>query len=148
VTLTQYASPSLLLLDGKHVAGIILRSDGSGFYGGGTYDIIGPGENALGYPTVPAKPGDTIEIFAVGLGQSTAGEAWAASAVNHGVNLFINDVTVVNYSSAVLAGSGLFQINLEVPAGLGTGDIPIATSVGMVGLGDVASAPGAVISLQ
>jgi len=35
VTLASLA-PSLLLLDDKHVAGIILRSDGSGAYGGVT----------------------------------------------------------------------------------------------------------------
>jgi sugar lactone lactonase YvrE len=40
VTLGQFG-PSFNLLDGKHVAGIILRSDGSGAYGGGAYDIVG-----------------------------------------------------------------------------------------------------------
>jgi hypothetical protein len=29
--------------DGKHVGGIILRTDGSGAYGNGSYDIIGLG---------------------------------------------------------------------------------------------------------
>ena len=38
VTLAPFA-PSFSLLDAKHVAGIILRSDGSGAYGGGSYDI-------------------------------------------------------------------------------------------------------------
>ena len=41
VTLSQFA-PSFLLLDNKHVAGIILRKDNSGAYGGGSYDILGP----------------------------------------------------------------------------------------------------------
>ena len=42
VTVAQFA-PSFSLLDAKkHVAGIILRPDGSGAYGGGTYDILGP----------------------------------------------------------------------------------------------------------
>jgi hypothetical protein len=41
VTLAEFA-PSFLLRDNKHVAGIIPRSDGSGAYGGGTYDILGP----------------------------------------------------------------------------------------------------------
>ena len=57
VTLAQFG-PCFSLLDGKHVAGIILRSDGSGADGGGAYDIIGPTGSALGYKTVAAKAGD------------------------------------------------------------------------------------------
>ena len=41
VTLAQFGPP-FCLLDSKHVAGIIARSNGSGAYGGGTYDIVGP----------------------------------------------------------------------------------------------------------
>ena len=41
VTLALLA-PSLSLLDNKHVAGVILTPDGSGAYGGGTYDLVGP----------------------------------------------------------------------------------------------------------
>ena len=69
VTLNTFA-PSFSLLDSKHVSGIILRKDHSGAYGGGTYDIIGPTGNSLGYPTVAAKPGDSLELFAVGFGPS------------------------------------------------------------------------------
>ena len=70
VTLAAFA-PSFSLLDGKHVAGIIIRSDGSGAYGGGTYDILGPTGSSLGYPTVAAKAGDTVELFGVGFGPTT-----------------------------------------------------------------------------
>jgi hypothetical protein len=48
------------VLDTTHVAGVILRSNGKGAYGGGAYDIIGPTGSSLGYPTVrvsPAYPG-------------------------------------------------------------------------------------------
>jgi hypothetical protein len=45
VTLGQFG-PSFSLLDSTHVAGIIIRSNGSGAYGGGTYDIIGPSGSA------------------------------------------------------------------------------------------------------
>jgi len=45
VTLSQYG-PSWSLLDGKHVAGIILRSDGSGAYGGGPTTSWDPPEPA------------------------------------------------------------------------------------------------------
>jgi hypothetical protein len=55
VTLAAIA-PSFLLLDSTHVTGIIIRSDGSGTQGGGTYDIIGPTGTSLGYQTVAANP--------------------------------------------------------------------------------------------
>jgi len=67
VNLAPFA-PSLLLLDSKHVAGIILRTDGSGAYGGGTYDIIGPTGTSLGYRTVAPRAGDTISLFGTGFG--------------------------------------------------------------------------------
>jgi hypothetical protein len=61
VTLAQFG-PSFSLLDSKHVAGIIIRSDGPGAYGGGVYDIIGPTGSSLGYATVAASAGDTVEL--------------------------------------------------------------------------------------
>ena len=108
--------PSFLLLDSKHVAGIILRSNGSGAYGGGTYDIIGPTGNSLGYPTVAAKAGDTIELFAVGLGPTNpavpAGQAFSGAApTTNPVTLLINNVSVTP-TFAGLSGAGLYQINL------------------------------------
>ena len=53
VMLARFA-PSFNLLDTKHIAGIIIRSDGSGAYGGGTYDIIGPTDRRSA-STVAAK---------------------------------------------------------------------------------------------
>ena len=135
VMLAQFA-PSFLLLDSKHVAGIILRSNGTGTYGGGTYDIIGPTGNSLGYATVAAKAGDTIELFAVGLGPTNpavpAGQTFSGTApATNPVRLLINNVSVVA-AFAGLSGAGLFQVNLTVPAGLGTGDVSLAATVGGV----------------
>src|SRR6202034_3396233 len=83
VTLAQFG-PSFLLLDAKHVAGIILRSDGSGAYGGGPYDIIAPTGTSLGYKTVSAKASDTIVLFGTGFGPTTpavsAGQAFSGAA--------------------------------------------------------------------
>jgi uncharacterized protein (TIGR03437 family) len=61
VNLAQFG-PSFSLLDGTHVAAIILRSDGSGTYGGGSYDIVGPTGTSLGYKTVAAKAGDVVNF--------------------------------------------------------------------------------------
>ena len=86
VTLTQFG-PSFLLLDNKHVAGIIVRPDGSGAQGGGTYDFIGPTGNSLGYATVAAKAGDTVELYAVGLGPTNpvvpAGRGYSGGSADH-----------------------------------------------------------------
>jgi uncharacterized protein (TIGR03437 family) len=132
VTLAQFA-PSFLLLDTEHVTGIIVRSDGTGAYGGGTYDIVGPTGSSLGYPTVAAKAGDSLLLFGVGFGPTTpvvsAGQAFTgAASTNKTVNVLINNVSVIP-SFAGLSGAGLYQINLMLPAGLGTGDVTLAASV-------------------
>jgi uncharacterized protein (TIGR03437 family) len=128
VTLGQ-ASPSFSLLDNKHVAGIILRFDGSGAYGGGTYDIIGPTGTSLGYPTVAAKAGDIVELFGVGFGPTNptvpAGKIFSGAAVTvNPVQLTIGG-TAVSPSFAGLTSAGLYQFNLTIPAGLGSGDVPL-----------------------
>jgi len=46
-------------------------------------------------------------------------------------------------SFAGLSGAGVYQINLTVPEGLGTGDVPLAATVG-----GAQSQPAVVISLQ
>jgi len=140
VTLAPFA-PSFLLLDTKHVTGIILRP-------GGTYDIIGPTGNSLGFPTVAAKAGDTVELYAVGLGPTTppvqAGQAFPGNAAptTNPVSLLINKVSVAP-SFAGFSSSLLYQINLTVPAGLGTGDVPLVAAVG-----GAQTQTGVVISLQ
>jgi uncharacterized protein (TIGR03437 family) len=146
VTLAQVA-PSFFLLDEKHVAGIILRSDGSGAYGGGSYDIIGPTGSSLGYRTVAAKAGDSVALFGTGFGPTNpavaAGQAFSGAApTTSPVTLHINNVSVA-VSFAGLSGAGLYQINLMVPAGLGIGDVSLQ---GMVG--GVQTPSGVVISLQ
>jgi uncharacterized protein (TIGR03437 family) len=146
VTLAQFA-PSFFLLDARHVAGIIVRSDGSGAYGGGTYDIIGPTGTSLGYPTVAAKAGDTMELYGTGLGPTNpvvrAGQVfYGAAPTTNPVTLLINHVSVFP-TFAGLTGAGLYQINLTVPAGLGTGDVPLVATVG-----GTQTPPTVVISLQ
>lgn len=146
VTLGQFG-PSFSLLDSKHVAGIIIRSDGSGAYGGGTYDIVGPTGSSLGYPTVAAKAGDTVELFGVGFGATNppvpAGQPYSgAAATVNPVQLLIGGVSLTP-AFAGLTEAGLFQFNLTIPAGLGTGDVSLE---GLVG--GVKTPVGVVISLQ
>jgi uncharacterized protein (TIGR03437 family) len=133
VTLAQFA-PSFFLQDSKHVAGIIVRSDGSGAYGGGSYDIIGPTGTSLGYPTVAAKAGDIVELYGTGFGPTNpavpAGQVFYGRApTTKPVGLRIGNSSVV-LTFAGLSGAGVYQINLTVPGGLGTGDVSLVATVG------------------
>ena len=116
------------------MTGIISRSDGSGAYGDGTYDILGPTGTSLGYATVAAKAGDVISLYGVGFGPTNpavpAGRLFSgAAATTSQVNLIINNVSVTPLFAG-LAEAGTVQINLIVPAGLGTGDVPLVAQVG------------------
>jgi uncharacterized protein (TIGR03437 family) len=135
-----------LLSDAKHVLGIILRN-GSGAYGGGTYDIIGPTGTSLGLATVAAKAGDSVVLFGVGFGPTNpmvpAGQVYSgAAATTNPVKLLINNVSVTP-SFAGLSEAGLYQINVTIPSGLGTGDVSLEGTVG-----GVQTPSGVVISLQ
>ncbi len=141
------SGPSFLLLDSTHVTGIILRSDNSGAYDGGLYDLIGPTGNSLGYSTVAAKPGDSVVLFGVGFGPTTPavvpGQAFAGAAgTNSPVSLTINGVSITP-SFAGLSGAGLYQINVTIPSGMGAGDFPLLASVG-----GVQTQAGVLISLR
>jgi uncharacterized protein (TIGR03437 family) len=134
VTLGQFG-PSFSVLDGKHVAGIILRSDGSGAYGGGAYDIVGPTGTSLGYKTVAAKAGDTLALFGVGFGPTnpvvSAGKVFTGVAQTNSTVVVSINGNNVNPGFAGLTSAGLYQINLvQIPAGLGTGDVPLLATVG------------------
>ena len=133
VILSEFA-PSLSLIDHMHVAGIILRKDGSGAYGGGTYDILGPTGNRLGYRTVAAQAGDTVELYGVGFGPTTptvpAGKRFSGAApIDSKFSLYINHVQVTP-SFVGLSSAGLYQINVTIPSGLGEGEVPIHAEVG------------------
>jgi uncharacterized protein (TIGR03437 family) len=122
VTLGEFA-PSFCVVSGKYVAGIILRSDGSGEQGEGTYDFIGPDGSSLGYPTKPVRAGDSIELFGVGFGPTTpsmpAGMAvplGAYSTAESPIRFLVNGVSVAP-SFAGITEAGLFQNELNRTAG-------------------------------
>lgn len=80
-------------------------------------------------PAGSAKPGDTLEIFATGLGATTA--AVAPGLVFSGAYPTATTPTVAIGGSnaavlyAGLVGAGLYQINLTVPSGLAAGTYPV-----------------------
>jgi len=133
VTLSTYA-PSFELSDAVHVAGIILRPRNNGAYGEGAYDLLGPTGTVGGVRTVAARPGDTVELFAVGFGPTLpfvpAGHAFTGAAqINSPFGLYINNA-LVRPSFVGISSVGVYQINLVVPDGLGEGDVPITAGVG------------------
>ena len=112
------ASPSFNLLDGTHAAGVIVTPDGSGAYGGGTYDLVGP-TGGFSFNTRPVKPGEVIELLGVGFGPTNpavpAGQLYtgAASTVNP-VRITIGGMPAI-VSFAGITEAGLYQFNLTVP---------------------------------
>ena len=97
---------------------------------------LGPTGTSLGYPTVAAKAGDVVELFGTGFGPTNpavlAGQAFSGAApTTNPVTLRINNVSVTPGFTG-LSGAGLYQINLTVPAGLGTGDVTLQAKVGGV----------------
>jgi uncharacterized protein (TIGR03437 family) len=139
VNLAQ-ASPSFNLIDGKHVAGTLMRPSGG-------YEIVGPTGTSLGYATMAAKAGDTLVLYGVGFGPTNppvaAGRKWsgAAEALNS-VQFVINGRMIVP-DWAGISAAGLFQFNLTIPPGLGTGDQPVQALVN----GKI-TPPGTVLALQ
>jgi uncharacterized protein (TIGR03437 family) len=150
VTMGQFGPSFSLLGDNKHVAGIIVRSDKSGAYGGGSYDILGPTGTSLGYATKAAKAGDTIEVFGVGFGPTNpplpAGQLPTQTATippSSNLTMQIGGVTVTPFFAGINGLAGLFQFNITLPSGLGTGDVSLSAIVG-----GAQTPTGVVIALQ
>jgi hypothetical protein len=116
-------------------------------YGQGTYDILGPTGNTLGYQTVAAKPGDTVVLYGVGFGPTTpfipAGQLYSGAApAQEPMTLYLNN-GVLKPTFIGLSSAGLYQINLRIPNGAGYGDVPL-----QVVLGGAITQPGVVLSLE
>lgn len=145
VTLAD-ASPSFQWIDGNsHVLGLILRN-GSGAYGSGSYDLLGPTGLIKDLTTVPAKAGDTVVLYGVGFGPTDpavpAGQLFSgAAAVTGAVTLTINNKTATPRFTGIWF-TGAFQLNVTIPSGLGTGDQTMTATVNGV------TSPPVLISLQ
>ncbi len=134
-------SPSMNLLPDGEIAGVILTPDGSGSYGGGTYDLLGrSGGNS--FPTRPVRAGETLVLSGTGFGDTIpkvpAGRVLptpVATSVLAAVS--IGGVPAkVTWSGVVAAG--VYQFNIVVPNGPSGGptmSINLSTSTGSVGSG-------------
>jgi uncharacterized protein (TIGR03437 family) len=126
-------SPSLSLLgDGRHLAAAIATPAGSGAYGGGTYDLVGP-SNTFSFTTRPVHPGETLMLYGVGFGVTNravpSGQIFAgpAAATLNPVTVTIGGVNAP-VSFAGIVEAGLYQINVLVP-NVPTGDQAVVASV-------------------
>ncbi|MBI2688188.1 MAG: glycosyl hydrolase 53 family protein [Acidobacteria bacterium] len=137
--------PSLSLLDNKHVAGVVLTPDGSGAYGGGTYDLVGP-VGAFAYKTRPVKPGEYLILYGVGFGATNpavpAGRPFSGVAVTSNPVTFTIGGVPVAPAFAAMVSTGLYQFNLLVPSGIGSGERPVVATV------SGANTPLAVVNIQ
>jgi uncharacterized protein (TIGR03437 family) len=130
VTLGPYG-PSLSLFSGNYPAAIVLTPGSPGNSGAG-YDYIGP-VGAFSFPTRPAKAGETLVLYGVGFGPTSpvvmAGKLYSGAAPS----LTTPQITIGGVTAAVgfagIVEAGLFQFNVTVPGGLGTGDKVLQASV-------------------
>jgi uncharacterized protein (TIGR03437 family) len=135
-----------LLGDGKNVAGEIATPNGEGAYGGGSYDLVGP-SGAFSFKTRSVKAGETLVLYGVGFGPTTsavpAGRLYSGSSpTSNPVTITIGGVQT-NVAFSGITESGLYQFNLTVPPGTGSGDQPLQATVN-----GVPTPTGVVVSVQ
>ncbi|MGD0774924.1 MAG: hypothetical protein ABSC05_19085 [Candidatus Solibacter sp.] len=95
--------------------------------------INGTGATAAGYTTVAAaRPGDVLEIFATGLGDTTTavapGLVWAGAYATTNTPTVSIGATTATVLYSGLIGAGLYQINFTVPSGLAAGTYPVVVT--------------------
>ena len=112
-------SPTLPVNPPAQYAGIIIQST-----------------NGVANATNPLLPGDTIFIYAGGLGQTTPPMVTGFSLLQPARTVLTPSVTVggkplEGIVAEVLPGMiGQYRVSAKVPAGLGTGDLPIVLEIG------------------
>jgi len=110
------------------------------------FSLLGPTSLFPGAST-PAKPGEVILLFGTGFGPTspaiTNGQVLTgAPALTNAVTVQIGGVAVTP-SFAGLSATGLYQINVQVPAAAPNGDVPVVATIG-----GVSSPATAFISVQ
>jgi uncharacterized protein (TIGR03437 family) len=93
-----------------------------------------------GATTVAAKPGEVIILWATGLGPTLPAAPLGASVPASGgyptasaPTVTINKLPATVYGAALAPGSaGLYQIAIQIPAGVGDGDWPIQATIGNI----------------
>ena len=125
----------------------ILATAGNGAGQGHVYKVDAAGTQTLADASSPAKAGDVLVIYTVGLGPVTpavkSGDPapFAPLSVTSGTtSVSIGGQTAqVQFSGLTPAFSGLYQVNVVVPAGVTPGSqVPVTVSVnGRAGAGNI-----------
>ncbi|HLH17102.1 MAG TPA: TIGR03118 family protein [Bryobacteraceae bacterium] len=115
-------APAFFLLGGKYAAAV--HGDGK---------IVGP-TTLVANNSTPAAAGETIALFATGLGATTPAVAngqivSSAAPLAAPATVLINGIPAP-VAFAGIAATGLYQVNVTIPAGLPSGDNPINIVVG------------------
>ena len=124
-------------------AAVFATPDGSVIY------VAPAGALGPGYNSRPAVAGDLVELYATGCGQTSpaAPDGVVLSKVYNAADPSAFKVTIGGKPAVILfaglVGPGLFQINIQVPAGLTGGDQVLVLSVN-----NVASQPNVKIAIQ
>ncbi len=121
----QVTAPQLFTLDGKNVAGI---------HANGT--LLGKAGLLSSVTTAPAAPGETVSVYATGLGATSPalipGQV-PTDAVRVATlpTVTIGGTAATVVSATVVPGSpGLYQINVQVPTDAVNGDLPLIARMG------------------
>jgi uncharacterized protein (TIGR03437 family) len=126
------AAPGLFVFSAggaKYPAALVVDS-------GGRVDYLGPAALFAGSPlTRPAKPGETVVLYATGLGPTTpsvqAGQAYSGSAPTLDPVIVSIGGSRAQVAYSGLVGPGLYQLNVVVPL-LSPGDTSLSVEVGGV----------------
>jgi uncharacterized protein (TIGR03437 family) len=129
-------APAFLTFDGTYAAALHLD-----------YSLVGKPGLLAGATTTPAAPGETIILYGVGFGPTnpplpTGQTVSTAEPLAGSVQIAIGDVAATA-AFAGLAGSGLYQFNVTVPASLANGDAAVSATIG-----GVATQTGVAVTVQ
>jgi len=112
VTLAAYA-PSFSVYNGKYAAAIVVTPTG--------YNLIGPSQ--------PVKAGQTLVLYGVGFGATSPALQAGLQVTTAAMSTVLPTITIGGVKAQVVYGgvveTGLFQFNVIVPSGAGTGDQPV-----------------------
>jgi uncharacterized protein (TIGR03437 family) len=140
VTLGAYA-PSFSIYGGKYAASLVVNA-------GGGYTLIGP--PGLLSPTVtrPVRAGETLVLYGVGFGPTSPALQAGQQVTTAAMSMVLPKITIGGVAAQVVYGgvieTGLFQFNVIVPTGAGTGDQPLVASFS----GGPSTPAGVYITLQ
>lgn len=132
ITISNVA-PAFFTFNGTSVAAFVLTAGGRTILANET----------LFSSARPARPGEIVELYATGLGPTTT--AVAAGALNPPQAISLRDKLTVTIGGTTLSDadvfyaglapgniSGLYQVNVRVPANASNGDLPITMATGGV----------------